>query len=542
MHSRFWYTLWLLVGLRGLAVAATPQWQWAAALSVRPDAIATDALGNSYVIGGFQGTVQLGSTQLVSHTLYPGDTDAFIAKFAPNGTLRWATYFGGAWASVRPRAIALDGAGNCYFTGTVRGTVGYGNGQTLAGVQQWPGLLVGRCSPNGQISWLRRDGSTDYASLGGSSIVADKQGNCYVVGAVTTPLAAGVPTSNPLRYQFFLASYSGQGGLRWANIGQSPTMFNGGQGITLDKQGYCYASGYYTGSLALAGSTLSGPGTMGFVGRFRQQDGGLQWLQDLGSSVGYLSTLTADDQGLLLAGSYQGHTSFRGKALGATGGQDAFLARFTPAGAVSWARSLPATPGDDSPTAVRCDAAGTSYVLLNNADANRGSGLAVVNNLTLATISAGGTPGWATTVAGNALVTGTGGTLDAQFRLYVTGAYDGSCQFGPHTLPAAAGSGFLACYFGGYPGDGRPASSAAIASAGIFPNPVVSGQCTVYYSEANSTQPVQLSLLDGLGRLVHQQTLTTPETRLSTQALPAGRYTLRLTGPHSSSYPLIVAP
>jgi Secretion system C-terminal sorting domain len=535
MHSRFWYTLLLLVGLHGAALADVPQWRWALGLNVQPAAVTTDALGNSYVIGGFQGTVQIGSTQLISHQLYAGDTDAFIAKFSPNGTLQWATSFGGNWASVRPKALALDGSGNCYFTGTVRGVVSYGSGQTLTGVQEWPGVLVGRCSAAGQVSWLRRDGSSGYASLGGSSIVADKQGNCYLAGAVTTPLAPGVPASGQLRYQFFLASYSKQGNLRWANVGQSPTIFNGGQGIALDKLGYCYISGYYTGYLSLAGTTLNAPGTMGFVGRFRQQDGGLHWLQNLGGTVGYLSTLTADTQGLLLAGSYQGNSSFQGHSLTATGGQDAYLARFTSAGAVSWVRALPGTTGDDTPVAIRCDAVGTSYVLQNNADADRGGITGLVNNLTLTTVGSTGVSGWSETLVGAPNISGSGCTMDAQYRLYVAGSFDTSCQFGSHALNGAAGSGFLASYFAGFPSDGRPALSSSVTSVAIFPNPASTGRCTVRTPDASPAQPVQLSLFDGLGRVVHQQQLTAPESNLSTQALPAGPYTVRLAAARSSS-------
>jgi hypothetical protein len=536
MHSRIQYILLFLLSLCGRAALGTPQWQWATALGAAPAAVATDALGNSYVIGSFQGTAQLGSTLLVGQALYPGDADAFIAKFRPNGTLLWATQFGGSFASVRPTALALDGAGNCYFTGTVRGTVSYGTGQTLNGVAEWPGVLVGRCSAGGQVSWLRRDGSSAYASLGGSSIVADKLGNCFVAGGVTTPLTGQV--SNPLRYQFFLASYSPTGSLRWSDVGQSPTMFNNGQGLALDPQGHGYFSGYYTGQLTLAGTTLTYPGTTGFIGRFRQHDGTLSWLQNLGGGVSYLSTLTADARGLVLAGRYSGNGSLAGQSLPPAAGDDAFLARFHGSGQLSWLRALPATPGDDVPVAVRCDATGTSYVLLNQLDATRGSG-SVQNNFTLATLSFFGSPGWTTTVTGAPQVAGHGCALDAQFRLYVAGSFDGSVQFGPHTL--SSGPGFLARLGGGFPGN--PALAALTAPPAVYPNPVTAGRCQVRVPGASPGQPTQLSLYDRFGQEVLRQQLTTAESTLATHALPPGPYVLRLSGAgHSSSQQLLVAP
>ncbi|GAB2964068.1 hypothetical protein GCM10027048_36730 [Hymenobacter coalescens] len=510
-------------------------------LNVKPAAVASDATGNSYVIGGFAGTAQVGNTTLTSNPLYAGDTDAFLAKFSPTGALLWVTQFGGPYASVRPKAIAVDPGGNCYFTGTVRGTVTYGAGQTLTGVMEWPGVLVGRCNATGQISWLRRDGSSGYASIGGSGIAADAAGNCYVAGAATTPFAANT-SQTALRYQVFIASYSVTGALRWADVGQSPTMFNNAFSLALDGQGSGYVTGSYTERLTLAGTTLTAPGVRGFVGRFRQQDGALNWLQNLDSNVGHVSMAAADGQGLVVAGQYSRNTTFEGKPLSHRGGDDAFLAHFTKAGRLRWVRPLPATAGDDVPVAVRCDGYGGSFVLLNQSDAQRGSGT-TINNLTLVSSDLAGQPRWVTTVAGTPAVSGAGFALDAGLRACVVGSFNSTCQFGPYTLTGGSDTGFVARLHGTAPDEGRAVAALAPATVDVFPNPAAAGRCTVRIPDATPQHPVQLSLLDRFGKVVLEQKLTAAESNLLMHGLAPGPYTLRLiAAEHSSSRQLLINP
>ena len=83
-------------------------------------AVATDAQGNVYVAGltyspDFRVTAAALQTKIGS----VGASDAFVAKFAPDGTLLWSTYLGGCcddWAT----GVAVDAAGNVLVTGWTR--------------------------------------------------------------------------------------------------------------------------------------------------------------------------------------------------------------------------------------------------------------------------------------------------------------------------------------------------------------------------------------------------------------------------------------
>lgn len=86
--------------------------------------IAIDAAGNTCLTGYFMATVDFdagtGVAPLVSVTSVT--TDAFVAKYDPDGALLWARSLGGALGDAG-RSIATDAAGNTFTTGYFLGTV-----------------------------------------------------------------------------------------------------------------------------------------------------------------------------------------------------------------------------------------------------------------------------------------------------------------------------------------------------------------------------------------------------------------------------------
>jgi hypothetical protein len=86
--------------------------------------IAFDSLGNTYMIGCFQGTVDFdpgpGDYLLTS----AGDYDVFISKFDENGNHQWAGQFGGAMWDLG-RNLQVDETGNIFSTGVFNGTADF---------------------------------------------------------------------------------------------------------------------------------------------------------------------------------------------------------------------------------------------------------------------------------------------------------------------------------------------------------------------------------------------------------------------------------
>jgi N-acetylneuraminic acid mutarotase len=83
------------------------------------ESIAVDATGSVVVAGTFSGTLVIDGSSLVNE----GPPKAFVAKFAPNGSLLWAQIFGGDAGSppLFSGAVAMDAAGNVALLGVFEG-------------------------------------------------------------------------------------------------------------------------------------------------------------------------------------------------------------------------------------------------------------------------------------------------------------------------------------------------------------------------------------------------------------------------------------
>jgi hypothetical protein len=162
--------------------------------------IAVDSSGNAWVAG-----LTWSSNFPVVKALqtYGGSEDAFVAKLNATGTgLLFSTYLGGSSLD-EATAIAVDGSGNAYVTGST----GSSNFPVTTGVvQSAPGgffsgddaFVVKYESSGSQVSYSTYlGGSGDDIAYG---IAVDSQGNAYVTGETAS---SNFPTAGSLN------SYSG---------------------------------------------------------------------------------------------------------------------------------------------------------------------------------------------------------------------------------------------------------------------------------------------------------------------------------------------
>ncbi len=171
--------------------------------------IAVDGSGNAYVTG---------STLSVAPTAFPttagafqlasaGLTDAFVTKLnAAGNMLVYSTYLGGGNADVG-NAIAVDGAGNAYVTGSTAsadnpGTPGVDEGfPTTVGAFQTTIGNPGSTNTDAFVTKLNTTGTALVYStyLGGSAadigngIAVDGAGNAYVTGSTASADNPGTP-------------------------------------------------------------------------------------------------------------------------------------------------------------------------------------------------------------------------------------------------------------------------------------------------------------------------------------------------------------
>ncbi len=142
-------------------------------------ATAIDPLGNTYVGGYFQGAVDMdpsgGTFWLTSTVGYNGNnhSDAFVAKYDPNGALIWAYGFGGN-ENEYISDIELTSSGDLIILGRYGGTVDFDFGPSVSNLVKLgnsEGFVLSITS-SAAFNWVKRIGLSNFA---GGTIPA-----CYV--------------------------------------------------------------------------------------------------------------------------------------------------------------------------------------------------------------------------------------------------------------------------------------------------------------------------------------------------------------------------
>jgi hypothetical protein len=299
-------------------------------------AIALDRWGKIYVAGSTRSR----DFPLVNpaQDVPGGNTDAFVAKIAADGSyVVYSTYLGGSGFD-EARGIGVDGAGNAFVTGRTESL----DFPTRNPVQ--PRCVVtnrGRCAGESFVARLSADGSNVLYStyLGGSggdsgaAIAVDTAGNAYVAGvtaSVDFPLARPIQPALAGKSDAFVAVISPDG---------SELPFSTYLGGSASDQARTIAIGP-AGNLVVSGWTQS------------EDFPTLEALQDACRSVASRCSMDAFisvvdvDQGRLVFSSYLGGSGADvGQAIAMDARGAAYVTGWTNSKDFPATRSVPATGG-----------------------------------------------------------------------------------------------------------------------------------------------------------------------------------------------------
>jgi hypothetical protein len=347
--------------------------------------IAVDSSGNAFVTGytdsnDFIGASNNGGT---NNSFKGGDYDAFVAKLTPSGTLSWATYLGGSGED-RGLGIAVDSSGNAFVTGDT-GSSDFTGGSNDGGANNskggWVDAFVAKLTSSGVLSWATYLGRSWYDH--GVGIAVDSSGNVFVTGGAGSGYFTGGSnnggTNNSFKDGFtdtggyddaFVAKLTSSGLLSWA------TYLGGycdeeGTAIAVDSSGNAFVTGWTRSNDLTGGSneggtnnSFKGNGLDGFVAKLTSS-GTLSWATYLGGagygiavdSAGNALVTGQTATGNFTGGSNNGGTnnSFKG------GDTDAFVAKLTSSGTLSWATYLGGS-GNDEGCSIAADSLGNAFV------------------------------------------------------------------------------------------------------------------------------------------------------------------------------------
>ena len=212
-------------------------------------AVATDSQGNIYVAGSTT-SPDFPATPGAVQTKLGGGSDAFVAKYAPGGTLQWATFFGGS-GNDAATAIAVDPPGNVVVAGnTLSSDLAMVHALQSTKAAGSDAFLLKLNAGGSQILYSTFLGGSDNDFATG--VAADLAGNIYVAGNAGTSYSAvmpGIPDPNHTG-GIFVIKTDPNGALLWgflrAGVGSAG-------GLAVDSGG----SAYVTGTASSHGPTRS---------------------------------------------------------------------------------------------------------------------------------------------------------------------------------------------------------------------------------------------------------------------------------------------
>ena len=310
----------------------------------RAYAVATDAQGNSYVTGHFQGE----SAEFDGHVVHGrGDYDVFVVSYDKDGRFRWVRTAGGKGYDYG-HGVAVDSRGDVIVAGAVVGEATFGD----VVVPNEPGahIFTAKYHANGELVWVKV--ATGKATGSAHGVVVDGRDHIYIGG-----LSAGVgafgaqPLSSLKGTSALVAKLDRDGQVLWLkqHLGEPSCLFHE---IACDAQGRVWASGMFKGKAVIGTdtyATTSAKDSDALLCHY-DADGKLLWSRvGQGPGIDYGLGIATDGAGnAFLTGEFSEVFSLGGKSLRSRGSTDVYVAKFDATGALLWLTQSGGTVSDNA--------------------------------------------------------------------------------------------------------------------------------------------------------------------------------------------------
>jgi hypothetical protein len=201
----------------------------------------------SYAGGAVFGPGEAGATTLGWDSLL----DAFVARYASDGTLVWAKRASGPGYE-EGLSVATFSDGSSVVTGYYEDSPVFGIGevnQTTLGASAPREFFLARYDANGALSWVSWGGGL-FEEAVGLDVATFADGSCVACGRFSSEVGFGFGEPNETIFiaqgesDAFVARYAANGTLSWA-VQQAGTSFDGATAVVAQADGSCVVTGFF---------------------------------------------------------------------------------------------------------------------------------------------------------------------------------------------------------------------------------------------------------------------------------------------------------
>jgi hypothetical protein len=334
-------------------------------------------------------------------------------------------------------AVAIDGAGNTYITGTFSGTCTFGD-KVLSSAGS-DDIFLAKYNSRSEFVWSKQLGGTnsDYSR----SIAIDNSGAIYLTGEFfnNTNLGA-ISLIGSGGLDGFIVKFDASGNSIWAkSFGGGGN--DGGNSVKVDGLGTPFITGYFSSTATFGSISLSSSGgTDVFVAKYSVTNGEVIWAKKYGAAndqVGTSLDITSSGN-VYLSGSFFEEIVFGATILASAGGLDGFITKLNSSGDVVWAKQISGT-GWENILSIVSDNNENCYLAgyFSSTISVGPSQLEYFGNedILVAKYSSSGNLLWAKSAgSANDVDNATSITLDKNGNSYLTGFFSRNAKFGDQTL------------------------------------------------------------------------------------------------------------
>lgn len=396
-----------------------PDWTWAKNVDGSASSIATDSIGNSFVVGSHTTSVTFGGVTLTG-------TGAYVVKYDSLGVFQSVNQIG--TGTITPKDIVTDKFNNYYVTGSFSGTASFGGvSLTSAGSTD---AFTAKYNSNGTIAWAVKSGNT-FADVS-NSLTLDLEGNVFIACNMFT--TASLVYANVIKF-------NPSGTLLWTRqINSYSGSNNNVNAISIDQYGNSYVAGLMRNTSSNA---------LEFCIAKIDPSSNVVW-QRFGSGYANPIDLVADNSGnTYITGNYYNSISFGAFSLANAGLYDAFIVKYNAAGQVVWAKTAGGVDNDYG-DGIALDASGNSFITGRFQQSalfgsfpieNLNSG---VSDVFVAKYSSLGEILWVNHAGEGGVDAGSKISLDKASNCYVNGIFTTNINFGTTALSGGTNVSYIA--------------------------------------------------------------------------------------------------